>query len=63
MSKITFRIISGITTIIGGAGVAIVTALNVPNTAVINTIVVTVVGAIDELCTLFIKENTDEVKS
>lgn len=56
MKQSTFRIISGITTIVGGAAVAIVTALNVPNAAIINAIAVAVVGAVDEICTLFIKE-------
>lgn len=56
MNKKAFRIISGITTILASTGVAIVTALDVPNAAVINSIVVVVAGAIDEICTLLMKE-------
>lgn len=55
MSKSIFSIISGITTILGGTGVTIVTALNVPNAAVINAIIMAVAGAIDEICVMFIK--------
>lgn len=56
MKKSTFRIISGITTIVATAAVTIVTVLVPQNSAVISGIVVAVAGAIDEVCTLFIKE-------
>lgn len=59
MSKVTFRIISGITTIVAGAAVTIVTAIGCPNASIVNACIIATAGAIDEVCSLFIKELPD----
>ena len=62
MSKKTFQIISGITTIIGTAAVSIVNLLNTPKAALISGIIVALTGCIDEICTLFINDDSTKVE-
>jgi len=63
MSKKTFQIISGITTAVATAAVAIlnIPALGVPHAALWSGIIVAVSGCIDEICSLFIKELPDTI--
>ena len=60
MSKKTFQIISGITTIVGTAAVSIVGLFQFPKAALISGIIVAVTGCIDEICTLFINDETEK---
>lgn len=60
ISKNTFRLISGATTIISTAAVALISLFNVPNAALINGIIVASAGFIDEICTLFIENNPEQ---
>lgn len=57
MSKKVFRIISGVTTAVAAAGVAIANIVAPGNGAVASGIIVVVAGCVDEICTLFIKES------
>jgi len=59
MKASTFRIISGVTTALATAGVAIVNLSEVSNAALISGIIVAVAGCVDEICTLFIKNKKD----
>lgn len=54
MKKSTFRIIAGITTIVAGGLVTVSNLLGWP--AAVSGIIVAVSGMIDEICSLFIKE-------
>lgn len=62
MSMKTLRIVSGITTAVAAAAVSIVTLLGVPNQAAVTGIIVAVAGAVDEVCSLFVKESSEAGK-
>lgn len=59
MKASTFRIISGVTTALATAGVAIVNLSEIPNAALVSGIIVAIAGCVDEVCTLFIKNKKD----